>query len=180
MITLSQTKEILAVFNAFYRHAFQDLSEGDAELMATMWQRKLAPYEPEEVNRAVDYITSKNKFMPSIAELIEVIEQNRNPELQTTALEAWSHVLDAIRRYGYYDYTGASQQLSERERSLVKRVGWGKLCMAEYKEMEFIKKDFIAMFEASKSEEMQQLINNHNQNIKLIENKTMQIGNGGA
>lgn len=180
MITISQTKTILAIFSSLYRHAFQDMSSGDVELMARIWQKKLSPYEFEEVERATDYITSKSKFMPSIAEVIELIEQSRNPELKTSALEAWSHIIDAIRQHGYYDFKSAKECLSQRELEIVNQIGWSRLCMAEHREMDFIKKDFVAMFEASKDTEMQMLINNHNQNIKLVNNKTMQIGEGGA
>lgn len=177
MITVSQTKTILAIFSSLYRHAFQDMSDGDVEVMARIWQKKLSPYELEEVERVVDYITSKSKFMPSIAEIIELLEQERNPHLKTSGLEAWNNVLDALRKYGFYDYNSASESLSQRELDIVKQIGWRKLCMAEDREMGFIQKDFIAMFEAEKEKEMQTLINNHNHNIKIANIKTMQIEN---
>lgn len=180
MITVSQTKTILAFLSSLYRHAFQDMSAGDVELMAKIWQKKLSPYEFEEVERATDYITSRSKFMPAIAEIIEVIEQNRRPELKASALEAWSNVINAVRRYGYYDFQSAKKHLSERELELVNRISWNRLCTADYREMDFIKKDFIAMFDAGKDEEMQELIDNRNQYIKFVNNKTMQIGGGGC
>lgn len=180
MITVSQTKELLAIFSFAYRSAFQTLEGADTEFMAKLWQRKLMPYDWEEVQQALDFITSTKKFMPSMAEFIEVLENNRNPELQVTALEAWGHVLEAIRHYGYYNFGGAKEHLTERELKAVKQIGWSNLCTSGGYEMACLERDFKEIYNQDKSNEMKLLINNHNQNIKSIENKTKQIEGGGA
>jgi hypothetical protein len=77
---------------------------------------------------ALDHI-SRSSFFPSVAELrqtaFRLIEMTR-PE--PTEYEAWSEVLDEIRRIGYYGQPQLTNPISAK---VVEQLGWRYLCQSD-------------------------------------------------
>lgn len=100
----------------------------DAEM--TFWYRMLQDidYRVAE-NAALEYI-STNVFPPSIAEIRKLCaERMAKPVLPFD--EAWGIVQSAMRSYGFYNPQEAFATMDELTLSVVKNLGWSRLCQSE-------------------------------------------------
>lgn len=151
-MNLDQTKHILAMFSAVYRRAFEGMTDGDVGLMASIWQKKLAPFTYEEVLEATDQLISSSKFMPSLAEVLDVLAKNRCPQTGVPAEQAWVRVRNAVRDYGLTGRAEAREKLTQIENEMVKEIGWTRLCSADMVEMRDLEKSFIPAYKLKSQE----------------------------
>ena len=80
-------------------------------------------------NAALEHI-STNTFPPSIAEIRKLCaEHMQKPVLPFD--EAWGVVQSAMRNYGFYNPQEAFATMDELTLSVVKNLGWSRLCMSE-------------------------------------------------
>lgn len=176
-MTRKEVLQGLTMFSSAYRNAFKDIGKDESKLMLDLWERKFSRYGSEEYLAVVDYMIDTKIFMPSIAEIVEELEKRRAPELATAPIDAWAHVREVVRRFGYYQWQQASEALSERERAIVKSLGWTKICLAENGyEQEQLKKEFIELYEGSRQRALVENLGKTQleyQTTKMLENKSV-------
>lgn len=97
---------------------------------------------------AIKRVVSKNKYIPSIAEIKQEMALISTPSLQLDPDEEWETVLIAIRKYGYYKQLEALATLKPLTKHIVKIIGWGRLCSSE--SIQWEKKEFIEIFKNKK------------------------------
>ena len=114
------------------------------EEQATVWFDFFKDTDYEVFRQAVKRIIPKSKYLPSIAELKEEIAVLNNPMLQLDVDEEWNSVIQAIRRYGYYNSIEAFESMKPETREIVKTIGWYRLCMSE--NIEFERRTFKELF----------------------------------
>ena len=163
--------EILLVLKSYYLNAFNNIkNDFEMEIMIKSWTRKLERYAFEEVMTAVERIASKNKFMPSISEIIEEIETIKNPIMNTSAEE--ESVSESVRKYGFYQYKKADEMFSPLTAKIVKQIGYYNLCSATNDLAN--RKRFIELYNKTKSEIRElNLIGNKHLTEKEINNKKL-------
>lgn len=86
--------------------------------------------------QAIKRITSKEKFLPSIAQIKEEIALMQNPILQLNADEEWDKCITTIRKYGRYRKEQAMAALSEHNRNIIRQIGFERICNSENIEWE--------------------------------------------
>jgi hypothetical protein len=111
---------------------------------ASVWFDMFKNDDYKIFNQAVKRLISTNQFMPSIAEIKKEMANISTPMLQLDAEAEWETVLNAIRKYGYYQQEKAFNELKEITRSIVKTIGWYRLCSSE--SIQWLKKEFIEIF----------------------------------
>ena len=86
------------------------------------------PYETAE-NAVMEHICT-NIFPPNIAEIRKLCMERMKPHVLSFD-EAWGVVLKAISTYGWYRPQQAFETMDELTLSVVKNIGWSKLCQSE-------------------------------------------------
>ena len=162
MSNRSNIEEMIAVFAVFYPRTFEGMSSERQHLMAELWTQKLARYDAEELMAAVDRITSKMKWMPSFAEVIEEIELARNPLANLD--DEWT---DA---FAYACYPSRTE-VSPLAKEVAISMGISRLQNALTKDMGWLRKEFIEIYEAKRKEGYIATIEN-----RLPEGNTERIG----
>lgn len=86
------------------------------------------PYEAAE-NAVMEHICT-NIFPPNIAEIRKLCMERMKPHVLSFD-EAWGVVQKAISRYGWYNPQQAFETMDELTLSVVKNLGWSRLCQSE-------------------------------------------------
>lgn len=100
----------------------------------------------EDFKAAITRLISKNKFIPSIAEIKEEINTLHHSFLQLTADDEWHKVQKAIGKYGFYNSTEAEASLDPFTAKVVRNMGgFRAICMAE--DNEWTRKNFMRLWD---------------------------------
>lgn len=119
---------------------------------------------------AIKNLVEKNKYLPSVSEVKQEMLKIENPSLKLNAEDEWLNVLNAIRKYGYYQTEKALESLKPYTKEIVERIGFQNLCMSE--NINWERKVFIETFNSCKKNQEYMLIENDNE--KSLENKKME------
>lgn len=109
----------------------------------------------DDFRDAIKRISVKSKFMPSIAELKgEMAEQST---AQLDADEAWTGVVKAIGRYGYYRSEEAMKSLPDLTRNAIQCMGgFQRLCASE--DNEWLRKDFAKVYDDMRTRNIERYV----------------------
>jgi len=115
--------------------------EKTSEDRAKIYWEMLKGYDDESIKRAVIKCMRELKFFPKIAEIIEMVEGNKEDEAEL----AWIYLLNKIEYQGHY------QSVSFPDYPAVGAVveglgGWLKICEMKFDEEKWVKKEFIKLY----------------------------------
>lgn len=71
----SELSKIIAKLKIAYAYYFKELDEDLIVAMASLFYENLKDYEYERVNKAINNIIRKSKYMPSISDILEEIDK---------------------------------------------------------------------------------------------------------
>lgn len=127
-MTLAETSKILTTLFLQYSGA------ETTHLLIAIWHHCLGRYSTRQVSLAVSELlqTYTGTYPPTVGMVAEIIRRRElEEESRLTDGEAWSILVDAVRRRGRYDQAGAMHLLRERA-PLVARaaemLGWDEIC----------------------------------------------------
>lgn len=149
---------LIKLLKVSYPSYFKELGKEDISLMVQVWERKFSKYTISQVSEAIDNLTSKCKYMPSISEILNEIIHINTPQLKLNPYREWENVIKAIRKYGTYGEEKALQSLEEPTSTIARQLGWYRLCTTE--RIEFEKIRFMEMFEYYNDIERDDLVTN--------------------
>lgn len=109
---------------------FPNLQQKEMKPTAILWEKALADIPYEVAEKAVIKVLSTSKFFPTISEIREATAQITQPRT-IDAMEAWGLILQAIRKFGYYNEGNAMRSLPEDVAEMAKRFTWRELCLNE-------------------------------------------------
>lgn len=76
-MTREETQKILAVIKIAYPSFYKDNTKNDLFNAVSLWHEKFIDETYENVSMAINSIIETNKFAPSIAEVIEKVNKDR-------------------------------------------------------------------------------------------------------
>lgn len=103
--------------------------EGKEEDTVLLWESMLGDMPYEIGQAAVKAHMSRSPFPPTIADIREAARSLTENYL--SAMESWQMVVDAIRRFGYYNEDKAMASLPPDVADMVRRFSWRELCLSE-------------------------------------------------
>ncbi|WP_096201917.1 replicative helicase loader/inhibitor [Bacillus sp. FJAT-45350] len=109
---------------------FPSMQERDLKPTAVLWEKSLSDIPYNVAEKAIIKVLSTSKFFPTLAEIREAASQLTTPRT-LDAIEAWGLVVQAIRRYGFYQEAKAMESLPPDVAEMVKRFTWRELCLNE-------------------------------------------------
>lgn len=124
----------------------------------------------EELKKAIKKILEQNKYFPTIAEIRQTVVKSKTKELNLDAEDEWEEVRQAIRKFDIYDSENALLSLKPiTRRVLGMTCSWYELCTRPTSETQWIKKDFISIFnrEIGKLEKIEMLKEKDNYEIEF-------------
>lgn len=95
-----------------------------------LWYNQLCDISYQVMTLSLNEWVAVNKWPPTIADLRESatrITQSETPDWAT----AYEHARSVVRKYGYYNYEDAMQNLEGIEKETVKAIGYTDWCKSE-------------------------------------------------
>lgn len=129
-MTSEETAKILAGINALYPR-FRVESKKEAKVQIYTWTVMLEDLEAELVGAALKKWASVSPYPPTVHDLRNAALEICAPDSEKTAIEAWSEVMNAISRYGYYQPEAALDSMSEITREVIRSMDFQGLCLSE-------------------------------------------------
>lgn len=96
-----ETAAVMALFRTAYPRYYAGLGEEETRSAVALWHKMLEGYEAAEVGMAVKAIIATNKFPPTVAEVIEQLNELRRGG-EMGELEAWGYISRALRNAAYH------------------------------------------------------------------------------
>lgn len=109
---------------------FPTMQERDMKPTAILWEKSLSDIPYDIAEKALIKVLSTSRFFPTIAEIREAAVQITHPRT-LDAIEAWSLINQAIRKYGYYREKEGLESLPPEVAEMAKRFSWRELCLNE-------------------------------------------------
>lgn len=129
--------KILKLLGASYNKEF------DQE-QAEVWYSFLKNYQYSELLEATKNIISKNKYLPSIAEIKEEIAHLQMKDIPR-AEDEWQEVINAVYKFG--ERIGEVEKyLKPYTYAMMRKVGYGIICNASPEEQIWNKNRFIEYY----------------------------------
>ena len=133
--------EFKAIMSRTALLTYQQKNKDWEDLIVAMFE-ELVGYEIEIIHAAVREHARREKFFPTIADIIRRIEGS----VDDLAMVAWSYVVKAIERFGYYSTVRFPHPAIHY--AIDKMGGWLSLCKTLTDENKpFQRRDFIKFFE---------------------------------
>ena len=131
-----------------------------------IWYSFLKEYSSKDFDYAVNKIVRENKYFPTISEIVNVIEESRNPYLQLDSESAWNEFKEIYSSNGgCYQKERIMNKLNPVIRRTIERIGFERYATSMVDEIPFIRKDFIKVYEQEQKNSYLQL---ENKKQKLI------------
>lgn len=126
-MTKADVIKLLTYLNHCYpgKFKFPKTDKRENKMIIQIWYDFLKLYDTETVNNILKkLIITGGPWPPTVGEIVKEIEVLRLPaEEKITAGEAWSLVLRAVRKYGYYNAGAAMRSLPAKVRETVEHFG---------------------------------------------------------
>lgn len=128
--------KLLTYLNHCYpgKFKFPKKSKLENEMLIEVWHDLLKFYNYQIViNIIKKLIINNGHWPPSVGEIVKELEKNKLPgEEKISAGQAWSLVLTAVRKYGYYNAGQAMDSLPPKVRATVEHFGgFTAICHSE-------------------------------------------------
>lgn len=95
-----------------------------------MWHIAMKDHDFATVLLASETYILTNKFPPTIADIREGVTKIKYPT-PDNGEQKWLEVLEAIKKYGYYNEGKALESLDPITKQAVKTIGYKTICMSE-------------------------------------------------
>ena len=125
-MTKEQTMMLLGIISELYPRFIK----APTAMTIDIWHDMLGDLDFELAQVAVKKHTATSTFPPTVAEIRAAAVYVSGAQIPSEG-EAWSNVMSAIRRYGFYRQLDALASLDDMTRKSVKAIGWGVLCTTE-------------------------------------------------
>lgn len=137
------------------------------------WEMLLADIPDELGTKAFEAHLKSSTFPPTPANIVSLVEEMKKTDDDVmTAEEGWKIALDLARKYGQERGGEASESIKQYPKLVhaIRTVGYRAICTTDYKELPFLKKQFIALFDQV-SDRAQAQLKIINLNTKLLKDK---------
>lgn len=133
-------KQALLLMQTAYPHMKPPTEQG-----AKIWLGFFAETNAEEFLKAVKSHVATSKFIPTVADINEKLNDNSLEAWD----EAWGKVLKAVRRFGTYNEKEARLALGETFQA-VDCLGWKNICLAPSSNLGTLRAQFRDVFKSNK------------------------------
>ncbi|RQD74946.1 MAG: hypothetical protein D5S01_05940 [Halanaerobium sp. MSAO_Bac5] len=177
-MTKNNIIELLSYLSSCYsnRLKFPKSDKRENQMMVEVWHDFLKYYDQELINLAVKKLVINNsKWPPSVGEIIKEVKNiQKAPEDKLSPGMAWSLVLSAVRKYGYYNCKEAMESLPPKVRETVEHFGgFASICHSKQNDIH-VKNQFFRLFKEVNrhNRDLEYLPKEFREELLLISNKT--------
>jgi hypothetical protein len=116
-------------------------------VLVNMYWTALKEFADDDVSKAFDVAMMNLKWFPKPSELREIITGNSSEQ----AHSAWSGVIKAIECGAGHRLIESAKLAPEIEALVIEMGGWRRLAGMSYRDLDFLKKDFVELYRAKSS-----------------------------
>ena len=128
-MTRNEIVKLFEIICSLWPRWAKDFNAGT--LARDTWHAMLGGEDTNVVVTALQKLAATNKYMPSIAEILEAVAEIKQPNDFIDPGEAWGIVQRSIRRYGYMHGEEAMKAMPKLVADTVRTMGWPDLCKSE-------------------------------------------------
>lgn len=156
----AEVEKLLGMMQVHYPFSYKDFGEDMMNIAINSWHNFLSELDVRLVFNIVGKLisTTERTYPPTIAEILKEYHKAINPVAFISPENAWESVRNAIKKFGYYRESEALASLSASAMSAVKTLGWRNLCLADDKQFDFMRKNFIEAYKNVEQDERQSLV----------------------
>ena len=151
------------LFNYLCKAYNKELDKGQL----AVWYDFFKGYDPMDVKNAFIQVINEKTYMPTIAEIKEIIAKQNNQELNLKGDIEWEKVIESVRKYGSYNETQALNSLEPITRNIVERIGFKEICMADENRKYNLRSAFLKAFESEKEDIMRYEKSNNKESLEM-------------
>jgi len=111
-----------------------------SESVSIVYWKVLNGYSQEDLENAFNEVIKTSKYFPKPVEIIEAITGGKDDR----SLTAWSKVIEAAKKYGYYSSIDFGDPLIARAISLI--GGWKSICNTNLDDIVWVQKEFERVY----------------------------------
>jgi hypothetical protein len=142
--------KLLTYLNHCYpgKFNFPKKSKRENQMLIEVWYDLLKNYQHQQISSVVKKIVVNNgHWPPSVGEIVKEVEKLKIPACdKITAGEAWMLVLNAVRKYGYYNAGEGMQSLPKKVRETVEHFGgFAAICHSEVNN-NYVRSHFMKLY----------------------------------
>jgi hypothetical protein len=159
-MNIQETGKLLTIIQTTYRNYFKEFDSELLKQQATIWAKIFENVTMEEAYTGLMAWIAKEKFPPSPAELLELVQKNKNPEFFIGAETAWERVSEAVKRFGWSNKEKAFETFSAPIKRAVDNVGgWQRICQTPLgNEWGLLRKNFMDVYEELSQAEQEKVL----------------------
>lgn len=160
---LMKLEDFEILFNYLCKAYNKELDKGQL----VVWYDFFKGYDPMGVKNAFIQAINEKSYMPSIAEIKELIVKQNNQELNLKGEAEWEKVLDSIHAYGYNQEDKALASLEPLTRNIVERIGFEELCKMDENRKYNYRSAFLKAFENEKQDILRYEKSNNKDSLEM-------------
>ena len=120
--------------------------------MLAVWYDFFKKYDLETFKNGILQAINQCKYLPSIAEVKEIITSQNSPLVSLKADEEWEKVREVASSIGRYREEEALSYLNPVTRNVVRRIGYQDICNADEYTRNNLRNAFMKSFESEKED----------------------------
>jgi hypothetical protein len=148
------TVKLLSMMQRIYPNHVKMMERDEFEITCKLWGRVLHGIGNQDCMEALIIHARQSKYPPTPSEIYDIVLKKHEPHLYKSGEIAWEEVCKAVRKYGFSRQSEAFEEFDDKTKRVVKATGWWNICYSE--KPEFVKKEFISLWDNIKSVEQEQ------------------------
>lgn len=163
MMNKKEIIKLLTYLNHCYpgKFNFPKKVKRENQMLIEVWYDLLKNYQYKKLSSVVKKVVVNNgHWPPSVGEIVKEVEKLSIPAVdKITAGEAWMLVLNAVRKYGYYNSAQAMESLPKKVRETIEHFGgFEAICHSEANN-NYVRSHFIKLYKE---------VNRHNEEYMYL------------
>lgn len=153
-MTLAETFKLMAMIDFLYPKFKVNYAVEEHKECVKLWHEMLYDLDFQVLKQALKSHQLESHYPPQISDLRKLALKNQLPESNISGTEAWGMVLEAVRKYGYYQEDAALESLPPLVRMVTKAMGFQAICKTDEVTLGVERGQFLKMYESQKQKEI--------------------------
>jgi len=160
------SEKVFVIGMAFLSSLFERIERiTQDDTISKHWYVALSDLDDETFKKAIYEIAKTHKFAPTIAEILDVAWNIKNPDVLTPE-QAWEIVYNDLHRYGFYKQPKYDNPILERAKN---SISWDALCNATVDNIGVFRRQFMDIYSSLLGTQKYAEVTNDNSKLEAVE-----------
>lgn len=146
------------------------------DMIAEHWYVALSELDDETFKQAIYEVSKTHKFAPTIAEILDVAWNIKNPQTLTPE-QAWEVLYNDLHKYGFYKQPTYDNPILERAKNA---ISWEALCNVTTDQVSILRRQFIDIYKSLMETQKYAEVTNNVPRLKSLEELSKRLAQAKA